>query len=128
MILSQIMNRHLVAVSPNTSIGSAIKLMKSSNVDLLLVLQDGKLVGTVDDSSLADVHLTDTSVAPVSGVMREPWCLEEKDSIDNAVKYVIEHNLSRLPVVSSKKSMQCTGTVSSTELVREKKKEEESAH
>ena len=128
MMVSQIMNRHLVAVSPNTSIWNAIKLMKSSNVDLLLVLQDGRLMGIVDDAALADIHLTDASAAPVSGIMQEPLCLEEKSSVDDAVKYVIEHNLSRLPVVLSKKEMRCTGTVSSTELIRAKKQEDESRH
>ncbi len=124
MMLSQIMDRHLLAVSPNTSIGNAVKLMKSSNVDMLLVLQDGMLMGIVNEVALADVHLTDVSTAPVSGIMQEPWCLEEKSSVDDAVKYVIEHNLGRLPVVLSKKSMRCTGTVSSTELIRARKQEE----
>jgi osmoprotectant transport system ATP-binding protein len=128
MTIAQIMDRHLVAVSPNTSIGNAIKLMKGSNVDLLLVLQDGRLMGLVGEAALADTHLVDISSAPVSGIMQEPWCVEEKSSIDDAVKYVIEHNLSRLPVVSSKKSMQCTGTVGSTELARAKKQEGAGAH
>ncbi len=123
MRISQIMDRHLVAVSPSTSIGSAEKLMKNSNVDLLLVLQDGKLVGIVAGAAFAGIS-GGASTAPVRSMMHEPWCMEESSSVNDAVKYVIEHNLSRLPIVSSKKSMQCTGTVGSTELVRAKKQED----
>ncbi len=123
MMLSQIMDRHFVAVSPNTSIGTAVKLMKSSNVDTLLVLQDGLLVGIVYETMLSDITPSDISSAHVSSIMNEPWCLEEKSSVDDAVKYMIERNIARLPVVQSKKSMRCTGTVSSTDLIHAKRQE-----
>jgi CBS domain-containing protein len=126
MKLSQIMDRHLVAVSPHASIGAAAKLMKSSNVDLLLVVHDGALVGIVSESAFAGVPDSD-SAKPIEGIMQAPLCVEESSSINDAVKYLIEHDLGRLPVVSSKKSMKCAGTVGSTELVRAKKSEDAGA-
>jgi osmoprotectant transport system ATP-binding protein len=121
MTLSQIMDRHLVAVSPSTSIANAAKLIKSSNVDFLLVVQDGRLAGTL---GLADTSAAGDQSRPVSGVMQKPLCLEEGSSVDDAVRYVIEHGLTRLPVVVNKKEMRCSGIVSSTALIRAKKQQD----
>ncbi len=94
--------------------------MKDANVDLMPVLQDGKLVGVLDEDAISDSGAGDPK-KQVGELMRKPLFVEERITIDDAVKYLIEHSLSRLPVVESRASMRCAGIVGATELLRAKK-------
>ncbi|HVC58331.1 MAG TPA: CBS domain-containing protein [Candidatus Acidoferrales bacterium] len=120
--ISTLMSRRLVAVHPNTTIEVAIKLLKSTNVGLLPVVKEGRLVGIIDDKLLLkyeterNFSMTDS----VEGIMKKPMFVEMDSSVDFSVKYVIEHGLTRLPVVNSDSDMKCVGVVSATELLSAK--------
>ena len=120
--ISTLMSRRLVAVHPSTTVEVAVRLMKSSNVGMLPVIRDGILVGVVDDKLLLKYEsekgfsLKDA----VEGIMKKPVFVEMDKTIDFSVKYVIEHGLTRLPVVNNAFEMKCVGIVSATELLSAK--------
>ncbi|MDE1833094.1 MAG: CBS domain-containing protein [Candidatus Micrarchaeota archaeon] len=120
--VSSLMSRRLVAVHPNTKVDVAIKLLKSTNVGLLPVISDGRLVGVIDDKLLLRYE-TEKSFSleeRVERLMKKPVFVEMDGTVDAAMKYVIEHGLTRLPVVSSGVDMKCVGVVSATELLAAK--------
>ena len=112
-MVSDVLDRRLVAVSPNTSLEAARRLSATSNVDLLPVLLDGRLVGIVLKEDL-DRH---AAASKVSEIMKKPVFVLRDADLNEARKLVISHNLSRIPVVDSRFGMMCIGTVSSTALV-----------
>lgn len=111
--ISEIIDRHVVAITPDTSVKAARRLAQNSRVSMLPVILDGILVGLIEVSSLPQ-HGDDNLVR---GVMLKPVFVEEASSLDDARKLIIEHGLSRLPVVDSSKSMHCIGTISSSALI-----------
>ncbi|MFI5412277.1 MAG: HPP family protein [Candidatus Micrarchaeales archaeon] len=117
--ISEIMDKKLVAISPKTTVRAAIKLAKSSGVNLLLVLDAGKLVGVVGEEDLLDVDLEKS----VQGIVKRPIFAEEDDTVAVAIGKTIDNNLTRLPVVDSMKNMRCVGVVTATELLKEASKE-----
>lgn len=112
------MERHLVAVSPHSSAESVLRLMKDANIDLVPVVEDGMLVGIVDENDVSDA-----GAQHVGEIMEKPLFVEENSSVDDAVKFLIKQGLSRIPVVDSKVMMHCIGIVCSSDLLREKKHE-----
>ena len=66
MLVRDVMTKDVITVSSNTPIGDAKKLVKQHNVSRLPVVDDGKLVGIVNEDRLESVSYS-RSVAPV------PW-------------------------------------------------------
>ena len=111
--LSGMVDRHIVAITPDASVKSARQLAHSSRVSMLPVISDSKLIGILEVSKLSQ---QDDSKA-VSSVMLKPVFVEEGGSLEDARKLIIEQGLSRLPVVESAESMRCVGTISSSDLI-----------
>ncbi|MGD0729366.1 MAG: CBS domain-containing protein [Candidatus Micrarchaeaceae archaeon] len=111
--ISNLVNRHLISINSNAKSSAAIKLLTNSNVDMLPVLENGKLVGIfTKDSSNNDL---------VSSSMEKALFVEKNQDIDSTIKYMLKHNISRVPVVDSAISMKCIGTISSSDLLKIKK-------
>lgn len=117
--ISEIMDKKLIAISPKTTVRAAIMLAKSSGVNLLLVLDGGKLIGVVGEEDLLDVDLEKS----VQGIIKRPIFVEEEDTVAVAIGKTIDNNLTRLPVVDSIKNMRCVGVVTATDLLKEASKE-----
>lgn len=116
--VEEIADKHIVSVSPDTKVTTALKLSENSNLSLLPVLEDGRLIGIVNDYNLKDAS-NDT----IKKLMQKPLFVESGKSIDYAIKYIMDHNITRVPVVDSSIGMRCIGTVSATELLKAKKNE-----
>jgi CBS domain-containing protein len=112
-LLSGIVDRRLVAISPDASVGAAKKLAHNARVSMLPVVSNNKLVGTVEIESIA---YKDAQIK-VKEVMVKPIFVEETAPLSEARKIIIKHGLSRLPVVESAESMTCVGTISSSDLI-----------
>ena len=111
--LSEIVDRKLVAVSPETSVGAAKKLAHNSRVSMLPVVSGNRLVGMVEIEPIAGKD----DQLKVSQIMKKPVFVEQTGTLEDARKLIIEHGLSRLPVVDSARSMMCIGTISSSDLI-----------
>ncbi|MDE1823649.1 MAG: CBS domain-containing protein, partial [Candidatus Micrarchaeota archaeon] len=112
--ISDLMERHIVGVSKNSKVCSVLKLMQSSRVSVMPVLEDGLLVGIVTRKRIEEYSEPHSTVGEV---MSKPICVEEKDGYEKAVKEMLDYGISRVPVVSSKREMHCIGMVTSTDIV-----------
>ena len=112
--ISSIVDTHIVSVEVTAKAQTALKLLNESNLIVLPVVDDGRLVGIVRAEKLKNADL-------VSSVMEKPLFLERERSIDYAIKYLLKHGMGRVPAVDSSIGMQCIGTISSTALLNAKK-------
>ncbi len=110
--ISGLIDRKIVAVSPQTSVETARELAKRSGVGTLPVLSHGKLVGIVNND-----HLKESIDGKIEKIMKKPVFAEKDSDVKKARKMIINNGLERLPIVESKSSMICIGTVSSTDLI-----------
>ncbi|MDE1851863.1 MAG: CBS domain-containing protein [Candidatus Micrarchaeota archaeon] len=115
-MISDLMERHIVGVSRSAKIGSVLKLMQTSRVSVMPVLEDGHLVGMVTRKC---IETDNGSHSVIGDIMSKPIFVEENDSHDKAVKEMIGHGISRVPVVNNRKDMHCIGIITSTDIVRE---------
>ena len=111
--LSSIVDRKLVAIAPDASVGAAKKLAHNSRISILPVVSNKKLVGVIEIESISYKNPD----MKVSEVMGKPVFVEESAMLEEARKIIIKKGLSRLPVVDSAKSMICVGTISSSDLI-----------
>lgn len=121
MKVSDIMDRKLVAVSPTTSIGAALKMLKSSGVNLLVMVESGKLHGTIEEDDLntyISSNPAEKMKEQVRTIAKRPVFVEAGESIESAIEKTMENNLTRLPVVDSVSSMRCVGIVTASELLK----------
>jgi CBS domain-containing protein len=117
-----IMNKHIVAVSKITSVGTAIQLMKRSRVSVVPVL-DGKVLFGVLTMDEAERQIERWGDERNVGSMRLRLLFAEADDKpESAARLMVAHRLNRLPVVDSASSMHCIGIISSTEIARRHKK------
>ena len=123
--ISEIMDRKLVAVSKSTPIKAAVKLVRTSGVNTIPVLEDGKLVGIVgEDELLAFVakHGEKDQEQSVMVISKKPVFAEQDDTIKDTIGKVVNNKLTRIPVVESSGNMRCVGIVSASELLKEASK------
>ena len=116
--VENIMSKLLLSVDASAKIGTVSKLMSRSNADILPVLEDGRLVGIINEDSL-----NPNSSDSVRKLMRKPLFVEKNRNVDYCIKYILKHGISRVPVVDSAIGMKCIGTVSSSQLLKAKKLE-----
>jgi CBS domain-containing protein len=116
--VGSIMGRHIVSVTSGTKAATALKAMENSNLSLIPVIDEGRLVGIIQDV-LAD--RMKTPIGTVKEIMGRPLFVEKRSSVDQVVKYITRHGISRVPVVESAIGMHCVGIVSASQLLKAKK-------
>ena len=117
--IGHVMNHNFAAIAMHAGISAALKLLQGSNLSIIPVIDNERLVGIVryEDLNSADNGKT------VEHVMQMPLYIEKGTSIDNAIKYILKHKIGMVPVVESSIGMRCIGTVSSSELLKAKKQQ-----
>ncbi|MDE1871495.1 MAG: CBS domain-containing protein [Candidatus Micrarchaeota archaeon] len=115
--VGMIAERSMVSVAPDTKASAARKLMRDSNISMVPVLDNGRLVGILSDESV-NVNGTENEAG---ALMLKPLFVEKDRSLDYAIKYLISHRLNRVPVVESSIGMICIGIVTASELLKAKK-------
>ncbi len=117
-----IMKKHIVAVSEDTSMSAAIKLMETSRVPLLPVLRKGRIVGILTKECIkrqqANEQLKVSDCMKTDGI----YFVEASDSVDDAARAMMQSNLPRLAVVNNKVDMECIGIVTATDVLKSKNK------
>jgi CBS domain-containing protein len=118
--ISEIMDRKLVAVSHNASMKVALRLAKISGVDMLPVLKNDRLVGTVNVDEVQRYVSKDQAreAETVRKLSKRPVFLEAGESTQSAIGKTIKSGLSRMPVVENTSTMRCIGTVNATDLLK----------
>jgi predicted transcriptional regulator len=115
--IKKLMHKHVCAVCKNTTIGSALMLMKRAHISVVPVLESGELIGVLTvgeiekeppDKKVGDLNLRTLFV-------------EVNDKMEKAAKVMVENKICRLPVVNCASDMKCVGIVNATEIVRKHK-------
>ncbi len=113
--IRSIIERSFVAVSPDASVAALEALSDGSNVDFLPVVEEGRLIGTVD---MLKRDSFPAGAKTVRDVMAAPKFIKEDSTPEQAVRFAIAENLHRIAVIDSIANMRCVGIISSTELLR----------
>ena len=116
MVVGMYMTRDVEVISPEDTIGDAVRKMSRRRIRRLVVTNRGVIVGTV---SLRDVvnafpaHVNPFSPAaaaspvsgdPVGGIMKHPVIAIEHDKpIEQAARLMTKHHIGSLPVTSGGK-------------------------
>jgi len=118
--ISGLIDKRIIGVSSKAKLKTAIDLMKNTNVGIMPVLDDTKLVGVLDEQFVLESASKDISQlidSAVGSVMKKPFYISASESIDDAIDYIIAHKASRIPVVDSEQNMRCLGLISATEIL-----------
>jgi CBS domain-containing protein len=113
--VSQIMQKIAVIASPDSSISSVIKLMEANKISVIPIVEDGKLVGILQENKISK------SFGPkekVREIMQEPIFVCADYDINKASKIMIDKHITRLPVVNNEKEMLFIGIITSTEVAK----------
>ncbi len=114
-VAKDIMNKHIVGVSRTTKITTAIRLVSTSKVNILPVLEGRKLCGMVSESDLNKYSGTNSEIGDI---VRKPVFVESNYDLHKVSMALINNRIGRIPVVLDRHSMICIGTISSTDVVK----------
>ena len=124
MLVEEIMHRNVHSVTPSTSIGDAIHLLKNHQIRHLPVLDGDVFVGLVTDrdlrsaspSSLDPKGLRNLLHRPVSEVMiRQVITAHPLDFFEDAARVLYEHRIGCLPILEGEKLV---GILTETDILR----------
>jgi CBS domain-containing protein len=96
------MTSNPTAITPDTTVQEAARLMKSEDVGALPVVEDGRLTCVVTDRDLAIRGLAEgtSPQTPVRDVAsKDVATIDPQQSLEEAARLMAEHQVRRLPVV-----------------------------
>jgi acetoin utilization protein AcuB len=120
MLVSEVMNKKIVTIFPDTKLSEAYALMTEKNIRHLPVLDEEKLVGIVTDRDirLATSRLAKKTVDPgshVKEIMSHPVQFSHpSDPIEKATQVMRELKIGCMPIVENTKVV---GIVTITDLL-----------
>ena len=100
--VQEAMTSNPAAVTPDTTVQEAARLMKSEDVGALPIVEDGRIVGVVTDRDLsirvvAEARDAETPVREVAS--KDIVTIDPQQSLEEAARLMAEHQVRRLPVV-----------------------------
>jgi len=100
MLVKDYMTLNPRTVNPEDNAQEIVEKMKTLNYRQFPVVEDGKLVGIITETDLADALIKDKDVSIKDVMVTEPLTLMENASIENASDIIRIKNFNSLPVVS----------------------------
>ena len=96
------MTSNPTAITPDTTVQEAARLMKSEDVGALPIVEDGRLTGVVTDRDLAirgiaEGRGAETTVGELAS--KDIVTIEAQQSLEEAARLMAEHQVRRLCVV-----------------------------
>jgi CBS domain-containing protein len=100
--VQEAMTSNPAAVTPDTTVQEAARLMKSEDVGALPIVEDGRIIGVVTDRDLsirvvAEARDAETPVREVAS--KDIVTIDPHQSLEEAARLMAEHQVRRLPVV-----------------------------
>lgn len=100
--VQEAMTSNPMAITPETTIQEAARLMKSEDIGALPIVEDGRLTCVVTDRDLAIRAVaeglgTDTAVRELAS--KDVVTIDPQQSLEEAARLMAEHQVRRLPVV-----------------------------
>jgi acetoin utilization protein AcuB len=130
MLVGNIMTSEVITVTPSSSIGMAIELMREHGFRRLPVVEDGKLIGIVTDRDLRQAtnsplvlrerwyseFLLD-AIKVRSCMTANPITVEPATAVVDAARLLRQHKIGGLPVVDARGGDRVVGMVTITDLL-----------
>ncbi|MCG9731285.1 DUF294 nucleotidyltransferase-like domain-containing protein [Shewanella sp. Isolate13] len=116
--VSTLMSHSPLTIDMKASVAEASRLMRSSRVSSVLVIDNNKLVGILTDKDLRNRVLAenlDGSLPVHQAMTTTPVSIESNSLVFEAMLLMSEHNIHHLPVVDNGVT---TGVVTSTDILR----------
>lgn len=130
MVVGNIMTSEVVTVDPDSSIGTAIALMREHGFRRLPVVEEGKLVGIVTDRDLRQATNSPLvlrerwysdflleAIKVKSCMTRDPITVTPATPIVDAAQRLRQHKIGGLPVVASDDDRRVVGMVTITDML-----------
>jgi CBS domain-containing protein len=100
--VQEAMTSNPTAITPDTSVQEAARLMKTEDVGALPIVEDGRLTGVVTDRDLAVRAVaeglgTETPVRQLAS--KDVVTVDPEQSLEEAARLMGQHQIRRLPVV-----------------------------
>ena len=100
--VQEAMTSNPTAITPDTTVQEAARLMKSDDVGALPIVEDGRLTCVITDRDLAIRGVADgldsaTSVRELAS--NDVVTIDPQQSLEEAARLMAEHQIRRLPVV-----------------------------
>ena len=100
--VQEAMTSNPTAITPETTVQDAARLMKSDDVGALPIVEDGRLTCVITDRDLAIRGVADgldsaTSVRELAS--KDVVTIDPQQSLEEAARLMAEHQIRRLPVV-----------------------------
>src|SRR5215208_2037646 len=103
--LSSYIHTQFVTADENSSIAEAVKVLQSKDVEIILVVSNGKYVGIVTDSDILEKVVMkgeDSDLVFLKSIMSTPLItLPSSATVIQAIKLMRTHKIKHLPVTDS---------------------------
>jgi len=101
MLVGQIMTREVATITPDKSVGQALKLMQTFKIRHLPVVQHHRMVGWITSRDLREVLLASMLEKITVGdvMVQAPITVTPDTSVEEAARLVVEHKIGGMPVV-----------------------------
>lgn len=101
MLVSQIMSRDIVVISPDKRVGQALNLMQKHNIRHLPVVQNDHMVGWITSRDLREVLLASMLEKITVGdvMIKEPIRVSPDTHIEEAARLLLENKIGGMPVM-----------------------------
>jgi len=91
-----IMNKKLVAISPNASVRDAASIMKKKNISQMPVIDNDVVVGSLSEKNIiekisSEESIDNISLIAVKDIMREAFPQVDKDSMLSIISLMLEY-------------------------------------
>ncbi len=129
MLVKNWMNKEVITVKADDSMQDAIYLLKEHALNILPVMEDGKIVGIITDRDLKKASPSDAttldmhellfliSKIKVRDIMKKTVYTARPDfTIEEAAAILLEHRISGLPVINE--ASQLVGIITRTDIFR----------
>jgi acetoin utilization protein AcuB len=130
MLVGDIMTKEVVTITPTSSIGAAIELMRQHGFRRLPVVDEGKLVGIVTDRDLRQATNSPLvlrerwyseflleAIKVRSCMTADPITVEPSTPVVDAARRLRQHKIGGLPVVAADDDNRVVGMVTVTDML-----------
>jgi trk system potassium uptake protein len=108
--LSSYIHTQFVTADENSSIAEAVKVLQSKDVEIILVISNGKYVGIVTDSDILEKVVMkgeDSDLVFLKSIMTSPIItLPSSSTVRQAIRLMRTHKIKHLPVTDSTRNLE----------------------
>ncbi|MBW2343762.1 MAG: CBS domain-containing protein [Deltaproteobacteria bacterium] len=128
MLVMNWMSKTVITVDVNDSMQGAMKLLKENDINMLPVMEKGKLVGVLTDRDVKRSSASDATTLEIHELLfliskikvkdimtKDPVTVPSDFTIEETAEVLLEKNISGVPVVDKKKVV---GAITQTDIFR----------